>query len=469
MKSSKIISIIILSLFISSCIRYSKSKNEAEVEELKEIFDEYSETDEIRIRTGDTIDYANIEISADSIDIKLFDLLRNHEEYSEKKLLENIDIFIKKGANPNALIEYTYSSRKLGTYIPIIKHFYKNKYRTHTAYTTALHIAVSNGNTNIVARLLSHGAKIDNPTREKIRPIDVALRNQDSKMVHFLVDNKCNVKLSDLSVCEDVTLIEYMIELGGDPQKIDVNFALKDKVNLKRLLKLKPNLNNLELDFRSIFADEQLLDLLLENGMSPSVKGSFPDRCSLIFGAIKYGDIKTFKKIEDAGADIHEKCDYGGGESTIQLAVSQEKIEILKYLLSKGGKSNENDWTDKSLLINAVSTNNDQIINILIDAGAKIEYNAYFGKAPLMQAVDYGKFISAQALINKGANVNYTNKYGETCLFIAIKENELPMIKLLVENGAKTNVKYKTLNIVQYAEYNEASPMIVDYLKSVMK
>ena len=59
MNYTKLIIIIIGTLLLTACIRYSKTENEAD-EDAAEMFDE---TDEVRIRTGDSIDYSNIVIS----------------------------------------------------------------------------------------------------------------------------------------------------------------------------------------------------------------------------------------------------------------------------------------------------------------------------------------------------------------------------------------------------------------------
>jgi len=385
---------------------------------------------------------------------------------SDASLIKNIEILISKGAKPNIVVSISGSTRKAGTYIPIIKHFYKNKYRSYTYTSTAFHAAVGKGSIKIVEKLIELGAKTGIPTKKGDYPIDIAIMGDDIKMVIFLLDNGSDIKKINLADSKNADLIEKLVKLGANPKTIDINFALEDKVKLKRLLDLKPGLQNLELDFRVLFNDDELLDLLLDNGLPLSTIGTFPDGCPLIFGAAKYENLKAVKKLIALGAKTHVRCRGGFGETPLLRAIHYENAEIVEYLLEIGVNPNEKEWTDKSALSNAAETDNDRIINLLIDAGAKTEYAKYFGKTPIMQAVSRKKYIAVQTLINRGANVNHKTQYGETSLVMAIKENDYPIIKLLVESGAKTNIKYKGKTLVEYAKEEDASPMIIDYLKS---
>lgn len=484
MKTKHLLIILSIVFFSSSCFSSPSEKEREKEKKLAELIESYSgpnknnDTDNelpdtdtieefnIEEYVNTHIDYSTIEISEDSLDKALYDLIAYSNKMVDDKLIKNIEILIGKGANPNAVVTIHASVRKAGTYIPIIKHFYTNKYRSYTYASTTFHAAVAKGNIRIVQKLIELGGKTGVPTKKGDYPIDIAIMSNDVKMVVFLMDNGSDIKKINLSDSKNVDLIEKLVKLGANPKTIDINFALEDKTELKRLLDLKPGLQNLELNFKVLFNDDDLLDLLLENGLSLDTKGSFPDDCPLIFGAIKYENMKALDKLIRLGANKSTRCKSGFGETPLLLAIYEKNAEIVEYLLKKGVNPNEKEWTDKSVLLNAAETDNDKIVNLLIDAGAQVEYNKYFGKTALMHAVDMKKYISAEALLNKGANVNYKNKYGETPLILAIKENDYPTIKLLVENGAKTNIKYKGKTLAEYAKEEEASPMIIDYLKN---
>jgi len=470
MNKSIFISLIIIIFIISSCVRTTskKVKNEDAINELQNLFknNESNNVNKI-IHPKDTIDFNAFEISKDSLDIELFNILSEYNSYSEDKLLQNIEILINKGADPNALVEYSYSVRKAGTYIPIIKHFYKNKYRTYSDYSTPFLEAVNSNSYNIVSKMISLKADVNRPNKSEIFPIDVALKNDNKKIIDLLIQNGCNVVFANLSASENIDMIEKFVSLGADSETIDINFALENEQTLKRILKLNPDINNSELDYRLIFRDENILDILLEAGLNNTSRGKFPDDDPLILGAIKYGDINTVKKLQNAGIDIFYKNRGKTSDCPFLEVIKSKRIDLIKYYIEQGANVNDKDWTRKSALVIAVDTDNDEIIKLLIDAGANKEYSGYFYKTPLMHAIDYDEYISAQTLINEGVNVNYKNRYNESCLSVAIKEANLPMIKLLIENGADVNTMYKKMNMVEYAKSVDAPNMIINYLENL--
>jgi ankyrin repeat protein len=455
MKYSLLLSLLLSYFLIGACVRNSEKKDSESKEE--------TETPVAGI--NDTIDFSKIPISKDSIDLTLFNMILEYTSYTEPKLLENIEILITKGANPNAVIEYQYSVRKLGTYIPIIKYFYNNKYRTYTANSTAFHEAINTGNINIVKKMIDLKADVNAPSRSGVYPVDVALSGNHMDILKFLKEKGCKFEYANLSISKDIETIEWMVKEGANPQFIDINFALDHPGTLKRVLSLKPDMKTQKLDYAKVFSTELILDMLLEAGIGNEVRGTFPDDAPLVYGAIKYGTKKEVLKLKNAGINIHADCKHCSSETPLILVIKQQNIELLDfYLMEEKVSANQKDWTGRSLLHYAIDTDNEDIIKKLIKAGASLEYSGYFDKSPLMYAVDYDHYISAQVLINEKANLNFKNKYGETPLSIAIKKGSLPMVKLLVECGADKNVKIEKMSYVEYAKSVGAANMIIEYL-----
>lgn len=465
--------IFLLSIIVlSSCVRNAKNKknNDEVLDSISNYWQKYSKYSSTNLNPKDTIDFSKIEISKDSIDLALFNMLVEYENYSEKKLIENIEILINNGANPNAVIEYQYSVRKLGTYIPIIKYFYNNKYRTYNANSTAFHEAVNTGRIKIVKKFIILKTDINAPSKSGVYPVDLAISNDYKDILKLLKENACDFSVADLSLSNNIEIIEWLVSEGADPKTIDINFAFEDTESLRRVLKLNPDITKYELNFASIFNNEEILDILLETDRGNDLRGKFPDNCPLVYGAIKYGDLNSILKLKKAGININAKCKHGSADSPLLYVIKLQKKEMLEYYLNiEKSNPNQKDWTKKSALIIAVNTDNDEIINMLLDAGAGIEYSAYFGKSPLMYAVDYDKYISAQALIEKGADVNFKNKYEGTCLILSIKKHNFPMMKLLVDNGADTKKLHKGLSLSEYAKSVEAPLMIIQYLEEIEK
>lgn len=455
MKYSLVLPLLLSYFLIGACVRNTDKKDS----------DSKNETEIPVIGINDTIDFSKIPISKDSVDLTLFNLVLEHAKYTEPKLLENIELLVSKGANPNAVIEYQYSVRKIGTYVPIIKHFYNNKYRTYTANSTAFHEAVNTGNINVVRKMIELKADVNAPSRSGVYPVDIAISIDHKGILQLMKEKGCMFAYANLSICKNIETLEWLVKEGANPQFIDINFALDHPGTLKRVLSMKPNMNTQKLDYAKVFSNELILDMLLEAGMGNDVRGTFPDDAPLVFGAIKYGNKNSILKLKKAGINIHAECRYCSSEVPLILVIKEQKTDLLDFYLSeeKVG-ANQKDWTGRSLLHYAIDTDNEDIIKRLVKAGANMEYSGYFDKSALMYAVDYDHYISAQVLINEKANLNFKNKYEETPLSVAIKKGSLPMVKLLVESGADRNVKIEKMSYVDYAKSVGAPNMIVEYL-----
>jgi len=460
-------------LLSTSCIFPNDKDEERErrrQEKMGELLAEEYITEELseenfEVRELNKTDFSTMEISEDSLDIKLYDLILSTGTFEKDVLLKNIENLIQRGANPNAMVKSTYSVRKTGTYIPIIKHFYRNKYRKHTKVTSSMHAAVSTGEPYVVEKLLAHGGDLNIENPSGTYPIDVALMIDVPKMIDYLIEKKVDLSKATLSHSRNVSIIEKLVKNGANPKTIDINYALDDRTELKRLLALKPDLDNTKFNFGTIMKDDELADLLFDNGLSPRARGTFPDDCPAIFAAIKYNNFRVFKKLHDMGGSITEVCKHGFGDTPMQTAIHYERLDVVKYLLEHKINPNEKDWTKKSILIMASNTDNDEIIRTLLNAGAELEYKGYFGKTPLFNAVEMDKYIAAECLIDNKANIDFRTKYGKRAIHAAIERDNYPMIKLLIEKGAKTEVLYESKNLVEFAEAEDASPAIISYLK----
>jgi ankyrin repeat protein len=467
MKYLLILHLLLVNNLFSGCIFPESNRNKSNRNQDSAFFIQDG-LNEVKVPEN-TVDLSQVEISKDSLDLRLIELIESPGDMPEKLLIKNIENLIQRGAKPNAMIKVTYSVRKVGTYLPIIKHFYQDKYNEYTAITSPMHAAVGSGNTKVVEKLIAHGGNVNLVNPDKVYLIDLALKIDNKEMIDLLLKNGCIASNANLSMSQNISVIERLVSLGARPNTIDINFALADKNELKRLLALRPPMDNLKLDMSLLMKDDELLDLLMENGMTIQAQGKFPDECPIIYSAVKYGNMNALKKLITKGASIHEKCKNGFGETPLQIAVHYSQTDILIYLLDLKANPNEKDWTGKSVLMQACNTDNDQIINILIDRGANMEYNGYFHSTPLMFAVQNKNYISAETLIKRKANVNYKSKYGETALVKAVENNDYPMIKLLVDNGANPKVIYNSKNLVQFAEEQEAAPAVVAYLKKLIE
>lgn len=111
--------------------------------------------------------------------------------------------------------------------------------------------------------------------------------------------------------------------------------------------------------------------------------------------------------VEKEGADVKGKA------SPIRCAVSSGNIEIVKYLVSKGGKLED-----------------------ICDDGSK-PWNSL-----LYMAAEEGNLDLVNYLIEKGLDVNY-NEGSFTALSGAVSNEHVDVVRTLLEHGANPNVKAK--------------------------
>lgn len=445
---------------LNSCILESAEKKDAENENIETLTNLLTDSEPDFYK--DTIDYNSLEISKDSVDIALLMLIRSHESFSKERLLENVKILVKKGANPNNNIEETWSSKRIVAKVPILKHFVKRKYNTGVKYTTALHSAVHTGQTDLIDLFYDLGFNANTPTKGKIYPINIALEGDNEQMIDFLLEKKVNIKMLDLSVSGNTYLIVKLVNLGANPKTIDINYALDNATDLEKLLALKPNLTNVELDFKKIFKNQKSFNLLINNGLNPNIEGKFPFKCNLLYGAIKFGTIENIKIIIKKGGNYKEGCQMQFYASPLIASIKLNDTLKIAYFIDLGLSLNSRDWKGDTPLAEAVTTDDDVLINFLIKKGAKVNYPMERGETLLMLAVKRNKYISSETLIENGAELNSVEKYGKFCLVYAIEDNNLAMIKLLLDNGADKTKKYKGKSLNQFAKEEQVSNKIIE-------
>jgi ankyrin repeat protein len=439
--------------------------------------------------------FAQANNSEDSLsyDKKLFNVVNDNYSTVES-FKNNVQNLINQGADPNGVVEYKYTFKKFGARIPIIQSFYTEKYREALIITTPFHWAVSINNIEKTQILLEQGANVNSRIDGNF-PIDIAIKNNDFKMITLLVENNSNVKGVDISELRDPKMVDFLIKKGADSTKVNFNIAFSDYDLLKRYISYNPIFENVTLDYRYLFNDNKLFDFLMENGMPTSVVGDDIGKCKLIIGATQYQNEYALKKIIEKGGNVNEKCTNSFDVTPLTSAIKNKNETLVSLLLNKGADPNLLTFMKKTPLEIAIDTNNQNIIEMLVDAGANtdnslidcvkkneeslakyfiekgadVNYLGFMGNTPLLYAIGNKNYNIVKILIKNGAKVNYYNKYEGSSippLTKAVKIKDLKMVKLLVENGANPRIdagfnspirKAKTLNV----------PEIVAYLESI--
>lgn len=451
--------------------------------------------------------------------LQLISLYANHG-MPQDQFLQKVKELIKKGANPNAHVKTIVYTKKIGD--KIFK--YKEKHWTSYTYTTPFHMAVSKKNITLIEKLIELGAKPDKPDRQNTYPIDLALEKNDTAMVFCLLKHGANIKrislnsgiereaiiqlikmganpnnrkknkepvierflrlndkeivllmidygvdakTLDLKDCSELNLIEELVKRGANSKTININIAFEGEEELKRVLALKPDLNNSALDYYYAFKNLNLLNQLLDSGLNINSKirtHNYP----LIFGAVEHANVSVVEELFNRGASLNSTHH---STSLLQQAIKSQRADMLVFLLKKGAKTDKKSNFGESLVIFAASYGNADAIEILIKEGLSIESKSKNLETPLIVAAKEGQLSAVEELIKHKANINYKTPKGKNALIYAIELNErsnkdkFGIIKHLAENGADLQQKYKGLTIINYAERKKCHPKIIEYLK----
>ena len=401
-----------------------------------------------------------------SVNKQLIGAILNDPETKEDFYIR-AEKLIQKGANPNQVMLHTKKVKKLGAMIPIIKDFYRNKYRDVHYKTTPFLEAVSTGDILLVNDMIKLGSNVSFSSEEVPKPIILASLNKDVEMILYLISKGANPENINLFNFTNASTIDFLIDKGANPETINFNFALDDREELEHLIALNPTFKNVRLNFTKIVSDDSLFNFLMEKGMPVNVQGDFPQDCSLLFSAISNANFYIVKELINAGADVNEYCTKGFAETPLIAAIKAEDETIVLYLLDKGAAVTKVDSFGKTPLLLAIEKNNEKIVDALLKKGADVNCDKYFDKTPLQYAIENGSDKMVALLIKAGAAINYTNRWGDTPLSVAVRANDLEKTKLLVKNGADTHQKYKNKTLLQLAKENNADSTLQAYLKSL--
>ncbi|MGD8765475.1 MAG: ankyrin repeat domain-containing protein [Desulfobacteraceae bacterium] len=131
------------------------------------------------------------------------------------------------------------------------------------------------------------------------------------------------------------------------------------------------------------------------------------------------------------------------GYTLLHISARENKIEIVKYLVSQGADVNAQDDFNEIPLFKAVRRANIELIKYLVYQGSKINTLNIRRESPLHAAVIERRLDIAKFLVSQGAEVNTKDINGESLLHEAVYQNDLELIRYLTSQGAEVNVHDK--------------------------
>jgi ankyrin repeat protein len=149
---------------------------------------------------------------------------------------------------------------------------------------------------------------------------------------------------------------------------------------------------------------------------------------------LKKSDLIGVKKYVTAGADLNESNE--GGESVLALSLRYYcDLELIMFLIQSGADIYDFDEEGVTILDMAVTYDNIEIVKYLIEQGMDVNSTRRKSKfTPLMAAACYGRVEMAKLLIENGADKNAVDSKGISVIDFARKTNKKSILKLLDYN-----------------------------------
>ena len=204
-------------------------------------------------------------------------------------------------------------------------------------------------------------------------------------------------------------------------------------------------LNPFELVFKEKYKPYLLKKI--ENGFDINSCGAPQD--SSLLGLVSYlGDLDDVKTLVSHGANL-EYPRTPNGESPLILAISQNRYDVAKFLISQGADvkltyGNEHEYSALDALassFNEKTFNADkelEIARILLSGGVspnKKDKNPSIEKTPLLRAVSFNRPSLFRFLLQNGGDPHIKGKNGKDSFDVAQSLKREEIIKILQEGG----------------------------------
>jgi serine/threonine-protein phosphatase 6 regulatory ankyrin repeat subunit A/serine/threonine-protein phosphatase 6 regulatory ankyrin repeat subunit B len=242
---------------------------------------------------------------------------------------------------------------------------------------TALMYAASNGHTEIIKILLTHGAEINvkKNNGETALMAAVTSRLESLETVQILLDYKAEVNAKDhqgttalMKTYSRVKIAQLLLDYGAD-----VN--AKDNDNVTALMEAS-GADTIE-TVRTLLAYGAEVNAVTHDGYT-----------ALMMASLRW-QLENVQALLAQGAEVNVK-DHFGGTALIYAAMMDENTEIVKLLLAHGAEVEAKDHEGKTALIHAAwSNDNQEKVNVLLAHGAKIDATDNEGNTALSVAWKY--------------------------------------------------------------------------------
>ena len=174
------------------------------------------------------------------------------------------------------------------------------------------------------------------------------------------------------------------------------------------------------------FADFEVVRLLLARGVDPA-----PLRWTPLMDAVVFGSLADVRARLAEGADVEATDAWG--RTALHLSLQAGDLDKRDALLAAGAALDLAGMDGGSPLSYAIVPSHPDVLAWLLAQGCDPEAPNRYGQTPLMEAVLAGAVDAVRMLLEAGARADRTGEYGGQ---VITEANDLEIVRLLLAHGA---------------------------------
>ena len=190
---------------------------------------------------------------------------------------------------------------------------------------------------------------------------------------------------------------------------------------------------------------EKTVDLLLSKGADPHLK-NFIGR-NLLHAAAEGGNISIVKSMLSRSIDIDSKDDELSFTPLI-IAVKENHVEVMKYLLQKGADISLTTGSKKGNALHIASQYGSvAAIEMLLCYYLRPDSRDREGNTPLVYAAGCGQIEAVNCLLKHGADPFLRGEHGWSLLHFAAQSGNVIIIETMLSKGLDIDARDETLGV----------------------
>ncbi|KAL4724248.1 hypothetical protein ACLX1H_008861 [Fusarium chlamydosporum] len=325
---------------------------------------------------------------------------------------------------------------------------------------TALHRAISSGNSVGAQTLVSRGAVVDSHSADNRLPLHIAASEGFVEGIQILLDAGADIEsqldagwtaLTYASSSGHLEAARLLIDRGaiiclrgvdGETPLLEAAYrgrsdVLRELINLGADLKDTDNCGRTALHRTAMkYSSTATAQILFDKGLDIEARDE-AGRTSLSTSVV-YNDIEMARFLLKNGANIETKTD--DGETPLLQAVWHNHLHMALLLLEKGANTETRDMSNKTALLDAAHSGKFELVRALVDFGADVKATTDDGSTGIHQATYAHSKVLIRFFIEKGVPVDArTQPGGSTALMDAVRDGDAEIVSLLIRHGADTN------------------------------